>query len=69
MLRFLIEELNPLNLNGFLVGEKVREFIPRGRSPWDRGWLFRRAITVFIWQVGKQSLLFWGVDPCYPGSF
>lgn len=58
----LTEELDPLNLNGFLVGEKVREFIPHG-------WLFSRAVTAFIWQVGKQPLLFWDVDPCYPGSF
>lgn len=69
MLGFPIEELDLLNLKGFLVGEKVVEFIPHGRFPWDRDWLFSRVVAALIWQVGKQPLLIWGVDLFCPGSF
>lgn len=71
MLRFPTEELDLLDLKGFLVGEKGREFIPRGGFPWDRGWLFRRAVAAFIWQVGQQSHCWFAVlipVSWYPGS-
>lgn len=66
-----MKELDLLDLKSILVEEKSREFIPRERFAWDRGWLFSRGVAAFIWQVGKQPLLIWVLIPVswYPGSF